>query len=63
MLITQLCRCKIKWHKIENVIWEAGMAANLRMIRIQKKLDEIFSDRIDLTDITYSENLPDEYYS
>lgn len=39
------------------------MAANLRMIRIQKKLDEIFSDRIDLTDITYSENLPDEYYS
>ncbi len=39
------------------------MAANLRMIRIQKKLEEVFSDRIDLSDITYSGNLPDEYYT
>lgn len=39
------------------------MTTNLRMIRIQQKLDEIFSNKIDLSDITYSVKLPDEYYT
>lgn len=39
------------------------MPTNLRIIRIQQKLDEMFNEKIDLSDITNIENISNEYYT